>query len=148
MSGGRHRPTLKDIAEETGLSPAAVSYALRGLQVTPETQARVREAAKRLGYEADPIARALASGRTDTIGVLCGSLADGWHQEVAAALGRGLVTVGRNAFTLDAGNDPEREAMLAKRLVDQRVTGRRRIPDDDLLVLDVEPPGDGQLQQQ
>ena len=89
MNQGRHRPTLRDIAEETGLSPAAVSYALRGLQVTEETQARVREAAKRLGYEADPIARALASGRTETIGVLCGSLADGWQQQVAAALGRG-----------------------------------------------------------
>ena len=131
MNGGRHRPTLRDIAEDTGLSPAAVSYALRGLQVTPQTQARVREAAERLGYEADPIARALASGRTDTIGVLCGSLADGWHQEVAAALGRGLIAVGRNAFTLDAGNDPEREAMLAKRLVDQRV--------DALIVLPVDP---------
>jgi LacI family transcriptional regulator len=131
MNQGRHRPTLRDIADDTGLSPAAVSYALRGLQVTPETQARVREAAERLGYEADPIARALASGRTDTIGVLCGSLADGWQQEVAAALGRGLLGVGRNAFTLDAGNDPEREAMLAKRLVDQRV--------DALIVLPVDP---------
>ena len=131
MNEGRHRPTLRDIAEDTGLSPAAVSYALRGLQVTPQTQARVREAAERLGYEADPIARALASGRTDTIGVLCGSLSDGWHQEVAAALGRGLIAVGRHAFTLDAGNDPEREAMLAKRLVDQRV--------DALIVLPVDP---------
>jgi LacI family transcriptional regulator len=131
MSEGRHRVTLKHIAEETGLSSAAVSYALRGLQVTPQTQARVREAAERLGYEADPIARALASGRTDTIGVLCGSLADGWQREVAAALGRGLISVGRTPFTLDAGNDPEREAMLAKRLVDQRV--------DALIVLPVDP---------
>src|SRR3954470_12387510 len=114
MAERRRRPTLRDIAAETGLSTAAVSYALRGLQVTPETQARVREAAERLGYQADPIARALASGRTGTIGVLCGSLTDGWHQEVAAALGRGLIAVGRHAFTMDAGNDPDREAMLAK----------------------------------
>jgi LacI family transcriptional regulator len=128
--GGR-RPTLRDIAEETGLSSAAVSYALRGLQVRPETQERVREAARRLGYEADPIARALASGRTDTIGILCGSLSDGWHQEVAAALGRGMIGQGRNAFVMDAGNDPEREATLAKRLVDQRV--------DALIVLPVDP---------
>ena len=131
MNQGRHRPTLRDIAEETGLSPAAVSYALRGLQVTEETQARVREAAKRLGYEADPIARALASGRTETVGVLCGSLADGWQQQVAAALGRGLLGAGRNPITLDAGNDPERETTLAKRMVDQRA--------DALVVLPVDP---------
>lgn len=131
MNRGRHRPTLRDIAEDTGLSPAAVSYALRGLQVTEETQRRVRESAKRLGYQADPIARALASGRTETIGVLCGSLADGWQQQVAAALGRGLLGAGRNPITLDAGNDPEREALLARRMVDQRA--------DALVVLPVDP---------
>ncbi|MBT0767416.1 LacI family DNA-binding transcriptional regulator [Kineosporia sp. J2-2] len=131
MTQGRHRPTLRDIADATGLSPAAVSYALRGLQVTEETQARVREAAQRLGYQADPIARALASGRTETVGVLCGSLADGWQQQVAAALGRGLLGAGRNPVTVDAGNDPAREITLAKRMVDQRV--------DALIVLPVDP---------
>ncbi len=75
----RRRPTLRDIADETGLSTAAVSYALRGLQVTPHTQRRVREVADRLGYHVDPIARALASGRTGYVGVLCGSLDDLWH---------------------------------------------------------------------
>jgi LacI family transcriptional regulator len=124
------RPTIKDIAAETGLSPAAVSYALRGLQVPPETQERVREAAERLGYEADPIARALASGRTGTVGVLCGSLQDLWQQGVAAALGRGLLAAGRYALLVDAAGDPEREAALAKRLVDQRVDALVTIPVD------------------
>jgi len=126
----RKRPTIKDIAAETGLSPAAVSYALRGLQVPPDTQERVREAAERLGYEADPIARALASGRTGTVGVLCGSLEDLWQQGVAAALGRGLLAADRNALMVDAAGDPAREAALAKRLVDQRVDARVIIPVD------------------
>jgi len=127
----RRRPTLRDIAEDTGLSSAAVSYALRGLHVPPETQARVREAADRLGYQVDPIARALASGRTGNVGVLCGSLTDPWQQAVAAALGRALLGAGRNAFTVDAGSDPDREAELSRRLVDQRV--------DALIVLPVDP---------
>ena len=127
----RRRPTLRDIAEETGLSPAAVSYALRGLHGTAETQTRVREAAERLGYQVDPIARALASGRTGNVGVLCGSLTDPWQQSVTAALGRALLGAGRNALTLDADNDPEREAELARRLVDQRV--------DAVIVLPVDP---------
>jgi len=127
------RPTLRDIAEETGLSSAAVSYALRGLQVPMETQERVREAAERLGYHADPIARALASGRTGYVGVLCRSLEDIWQQGVAAALGRGLLHAGRNALIVDASNDPEREALLAQRLVDQRV--------DALIALPVDPRG-------
>jgi LacI family transcriptional regulator len=125
------RITLRDIAEETGLSAAAVSYALRGLQVPPETQKRVREAADRLGYQADPIARALASGRTGYVGVLCASLADVWQQGTAAALGRRLLSVGRHALITDASNDPELEATLASQLADQRV--------DALIVLPVDP---------
>jgi LacI family transcriptional regulator len=128
----RHkRPTLRDIAEETGLSIAAVSYALRGLQVPVETQARVREVAERIGYQVDPIARALSSGRTGTVGVLCGSLEDIWQQGVAAALGRGLLKESRQALIVDASNDPDREASLAAQLVDQRV--------DALIVLPVDP---------
>ncbi|HEY2041332.1 MAG TPA: LacI family DNA-binding transcriptional regulator, partial [Jatrophihabitans sp.] len=64
MPDHSRRPTLSDIAQETGLSAAAVSYALRGLHLPPETQQRVREAADRLGYQANPAARALVSGRT------------------------------------------------------------------------------------
>ena len=131
MAERRRRPTLRDIAEETGLSTAAVSYALRGLQVPPETQQRVREAADRLGYQVDPIARALASGRTGYVGVLCRSLEDSWQQGLAAALGRGLLEAGRSALIVDASNDPELEATLAQRLVDQRV--------DALIALPVDP---------
>ena len=118
---GENGVTLRDVADETGLSPAAVSYALRGLQVPVTTQQRVREVADRLGYQVDPIARALASGRTGYVGVLCGSLSDIWQQNVAAALGRGLLEFDRHALIVDASNKPEIERELANQLVDQRV---------------------------
>lgn len=125
------RITLRDVADATGLSPAAVSYALRGLQVPVETQERVREVADRLGYQVDPVARALASGRTGYIGVLCGSLSDIWQQNVAAALGRGLLESGRHALIVDASNRPDLERDLADQLVSRRV--------DALIVLWVDP---------
>ena len=58
---------MRDVAEATGLSAAAVSYALRGLHLPEQTQERVRQAADELGYEVNPTARALALGRTGTI---------------------------------------------------------------------------------
>jgi LacI family transcriptional regulator len=130
MTERRRRPTLKDIAEETGLSSAAVSYALRGLQVPIQTQDRVREAAERLGYRGDPIARALSSGRTGNVGLLCGSLEDVWQQGVAAALGRGLLAAGRQALIVDASNNPDQERRLAAQLVDQRVDALIAMPID------------------
>lgn len=125
------RPTLADIAQETGLSTAAVSYALRGLQVPPDTQARVRAVADRLGYTVNPIARALSSGRTDTIGVLCGSLEDSWQRSVAAALVQALPGTGRQAVIMDAGSDPVVQLDLARRLVESRV--------DAVVVMPIDP---------
>ncbi|QHC20727.1 LacI family DNA-binding transcriptional regulator [Streptomyces sp. GS7] len=135
MARPNKRTTLREVAEATGLSTAAVSYALRGKHVSKETEERVRKAAAELGYEADPIARALASGRTSTVGVLAGDLQDLWQQQLMAAIGRELLAGDRYALILDAGGDPERELALAKQLRDQRVDG--------LLVSPVDPSAEG-----
>src|SRR3954462_3146155 len=82
----RHRTTIRELAEYTGLSPAAVSYALRGRQVSAETERRVREAAEELGYEADPIARALAGGGTAGVGLLLRGLAGLWDPGLRRAV--------------------------------------------------------------
>jgi len=50
------RVTIREVADAAGVSPAAVSYALRGIQVSEETQERVRRVADEMGYEANPIA--------------------------------------------------------------------------------------------
>ena len=134
------RPTLRDVAAETGLSVAAVSYALRGLQGKESTRERVLEAAARLGYQADPIARALASGTTGTVGVLCGSLGDLWQQRLAAALGRALFAEGVNGLIVDAAGDPEHQLAMAQRVVQQRVDALVVIP-LDALTDDWEPIG-------
>jgi LacI family transcriptional regulator len=135
MSGTARRPTLKDIASETGLSMAAVSYALRGLHGTPETRQRVQDAADRLGYSADPVARALASGRSGSIGVLCGSLEDLWQQRLAAALGRELLAPDRNAWIIDSAGDAARQLELAQHLVDHRA--------DAIVVIPIDPAAKG-----
>jgi LacI family transcriptional regulator len=93
------------------------------MHVSEETQQRVRQAAENLGYEADPVARALASGRTGQVGVLCGSLEDLWQQLLAAGIGRELLARDHYALIVDAGGDPVRELALARQLRDQRIDG-------------------------
>lgn len=126
--GARHRTTIRELAEYTGLSPAAVSYALRGMQVSAETERRVREAAEKLGYEADPIARALAGGATGVVGLLVGSLADFWNQELVRAVQRELYGATLSTLVADADGEPGRELELAQRLVDHRVDGLVVVP--------------------
>src|SRR5215210_9418379 len=131
----RHRTTIRELADYTGLSPAAVSYALRGRQVSAKTERRVREAAEELGYEADPIARALAGGSTAVVGLLVGSLSDFWSQELVRAVQRELYGAARGTLVADADGEPARELELAQRLADQRVDG--------LVVVPIGPAGGG-----
>jgi len=119
----RKRATIREVAEATGLSPAAVSYALRGVQTSEETQERVRRAAAELGYNVDRIARALASGRTGTVGLLFGSLEDLWQQLLGVGIGSALLARDHYVLLVDAASDPERQMLLADQLRDQRVDG-------------------------
>ena len=123
MSPPAKRVTIREVADAAGVSPAAVSYALRGIQVSEETQERVRKVASDLGYEANPIARALASGRTGMVGILGPSLEDLWQQRLVAEAGRALLAHDRYALILDAGGDPARQRSLATQLRDQQVDG-------------------------
>lgn len=66
----RARATLKDVARASGVSPATVSFVLNetpGQTISPETQDKVRAAARQLGYTPHRIARALREGATRTV---------------------------------------------------------------------------------
>lgn len=119
----RRRVTIKDVATATDLSPAAVSYALRGVQTSPETQERVRLAAEELGYTGNAVARALAQGRTGLVGVLAGSLEDLGEQRFVEAVGQALEANELHMVLIDSAGDPERERALARQLADQLVDG-------------------------
>lgn len=124
-------PTLRDIAAESGVSMATASYALRGLRVPAATQLKVRRVAERLGYRANPIARALASGRTASVGVMAGQLTDSWQQFVMAELVASLPSIGRQAVIVDSNGDPDTELAHAQRLAGERL--------DALVVMAVDP---------
>lgn len=67
----RQRVSIRDVARESGVSLSTVSNALSGKDcVTEKTRQKIEEVARRLGYRASGVARALRYGRTFTIGVL------------------------------------------------------------------------------
>ncbi len=67
----RRRPTMKDIAERTGVSPSAVSFALNDRDgVSPGTRARIREVAEELGWQPNSAARALSGERSGCVGLV------------------------------------------------------------------------------
>lgn len=67
------RVTSQDVARRAGVSRTTVSLVLNrveGAQISPETAQRVLDAAKELGYVPDASAQALASRRTQVVGLV------------------------------------------------------------------------------
>ena len=63
--------TLKDIANEVGVTVGAVSHVLNGIDdISEETKERVLEAVDRLGYISNGSAVSLRSGKTNTIAII------------------------------------------------------------------------------
>src|SRR5690554_6246832 len=68
--------TLKQVAAEAGVSVQAASHICngKGQRYSPDTRQRVLAAAKQLQYQANPLSRALLSGRSMSIGLVTGGL--------------------------------------------------------------------------
>ncbi|MEH0688629.1 LacI family DNA-binding transcriptional regulator [Vibrio cholerae] len=85
--------TLKQLAQELGLSKSTVSRALNGyLDVNEVTRKRVLEYAKKTGYSPNPAAVRLASGCTRTVGVILPALG---QELVSPAFSRILASAAR-----------------------------------------------------
>ncbi|MFJ3957536.1 LacI family DNA-binding transcriptional regulator [Arthrobacter sp. NPDC090010] len=87
------RPTIRMVAERAGVSTATVSYVLsgrgpgtKGPGVKAETTRRVREAAEELGYRPNQAARAVRTGKTQTVLLSVTMLQDPWSLEVVEAV--------------------------------------------------------------
>lgn len=124
------RRTLQDIADAAGLSKAATSYALRGIRGSQTTQTRVQAIADELGYTVDPIARALANGRSGNIAIV-GSLRDMWRQGLTVMLSRALRANELSSTIADVEASPVLEEEVLRTLAAQRVDG--------IIVLPVDP---------
>ena len=89
------RVTIADVAREAGVNKGTVSRALRGVPgVGHSTRERILEAADRLDFSASHIATALATGVSQTIGLVIPNLRSWYFTEVAAGASEVLIPAG------------------------------------------------------
>jgi LacI family gluconate utilization system Gnt-I transcriptional repressor len=89
------RATLSDVAERAGVSPVTVSRAIRHPEmVSPTLRQRVDDAVNALHYIPNHLASALASTRTNIVGVTVPSLTNGVFDDFLAAVQDALERAG------------------------------------------------------
>ncbi len=79
--------TLRDIGKQLGLSAMTVSLALRDSpRISDATKQRIRAAVRGMNFVPNQLARALATGRSNLIGVIVPNSSDLYYAEVIRAI--------------------------------------------------------------
>jgi LacI family transcriptional regulator len=134
---------LKSLARTLGISKTTVSRALNGYpEVNQQTRERVLAAAKEAGYEANPMARSLAVGRTNVFGIiyplLPSDLGDPMFLGVVGGMSAALEKSKMNLIIAPVSPQnelPSYEQMVRGRRVDGLVVSRTLVHDERIAYL-------------
>lgn len=115
---------LKEVAALAGVSLGSASKAMANpASVTSRTLEKVRAAAEQLGYSPHPAARALAGGRSDTIGVLIPTLMNNIYAAFTQAAQSAASSAGTQLFVTTYDYDREEARRNVKGLIRRGVDG-------------------------
>jgi len=114
-------PTLSAVARLAGVSSITVSRVVRlPDQVAPSTRARVEQAMRQLGYVPNLVAGALASARTNSVGVLVPTIANSIFADTVQGLSDTLEPSGFSVILAQSRYDDAREDRMLAALLSRR----------------------------
>jgi LacI family transcriptional regulator len=101
---------LRDVAREAGVHVSTVSRVLNDQaaagRITPDTEERIREIARRLGYRRNTIARALRTGRTLVVGMVMPDVANLYQAGITRGAGDVLSADSYSLILASTDDDP------------------------------------------
>lgn len=101
--------TVSDVAQHAGVSPATVSRVLNGnTTVSVEMRNKVLESARQLGYRPNSMAQGLRKGRSNTVALLVGDIAQRHFAELTLHVQSELEAAGMDLLLYNLGHSPER----------------------------------------
>lgn len=116
--------SIYTVAEAAGVSYGTVSRALNNRpDVNPATRQRVLEAAQRLGYVPNPIARGLSTKATTAFGIIVPGLADPFFMPIAQSIEQVARQAGYATFLRDTGRSAAAALEGATMFAHFRVSG-------------------------
>lgn len=138
------RPTIYDVAELAGVNPSTVSRALSTPgRIGAKTEAKIRAAARELDFHVNPMARALQTGRTNTIGLLVADITNPMFFNVARGAERAAFEHGYTLVIAESQESGPREVEAADRIIrsiDGLILVSTRLSDDEIRSLSSRTP--------
>jgi LacI family transcriptional regulator len=123
---------LVDIARDTGTSISTVSRVLAGgtasARISEGTRNRVIEAAARMGYRPNLVARSLRTRRSNTIALFVSDIANPWFGQIASLIEQDLHGRGYSLMLCNSGEDAQREREYLELLPAKGIDGLIIVP--------------------
>lgn len=122
--------TIKDLARETGLTPATISAYFNGGNVRGYNKAKIESAIEKLGYIRNDFARGLRTHRSRTIGVLLPEIANKFSTSIISETEESLRSRGYGIIVCDCRSNVKREREAVRFLLSKMVDGLIVIAED------------------
>lgn len=116
--------TLLDVAREAGVSPSTVSRILNGTATVSAVKRKaVEDAIKKMGFEPNPLAQSLKSGRSMTVGIVVQDISSPFFSEILRGVDDGLNSTGYASVIVSGHWNASEEAARIKLLLARKVDG-------------------------
>ena len=116
--------TIKDIAQEVGVSPTTVSRVLNDKpDVSDETKQKIEQAIDELGYNPNGIARGLVLQKTNTLGLVIPDISNPFFPEVAKGIEDKAREAGYSVIFCNTNNNHQEEKEAIELMKGKQVDG-------------------------
>lgn len=124
MATNKHRTSLKDLAQELGVSIATVSRALRSSpEIGQDMQMKVKELAKRRNYRPNPFAQSLRKEAPRVIGVVVPNLVTHYYAAVLDGIEDEARKAGYSVISANTHEDTDTEIRAIDNFISLHVEG-------------------------
>jgi DNA-binding LacI/PurR family transcriptional regulator len=124
-SGKNEAVTMREVATQSGFSPATVSIVLNNAPlaryIAPATKKRIEEVARKLGYRPNAMARFLRSKRSHSVGVMFFDITDPFCTLVLRGIENALYQASYVPIYADAHNQRNRFERYLEMLLERHV---------------------------
>jgi LacI family transcriptional regulator len=131
------KPSIKTIAEQTGVSKTTVSFVLNGRgdekNISAETQKRVMDMARQLNYRPNHLARSLSMGRSYTIGFVVPDISNPFFSKIARLVEHYAEERGYSVMVASTDEKPEKEQVILESFSNRQIDGVIIAPTTELV---------------
>jgi len=115
--------TMKEVAAEAGVSLGTVSKVMNRIPVGEPYRRKVEDAAKKLGYKINPVARALRTNKSGIIALVLPSIRNPFFSALANEITCILMDRGYQAQLMITNFDPDGEQKCIRAVQENKADG-------------------------